>query len=524
MQTVFINKAPFSLLGIFLLSMLVMPASAQTPEDALLFSERSPATGARSIGMAGVGIAGVGDFSALYTNPAGMAYVRQSEFSANLNFLSATTESFVDRGGFGSIEEDLTEQRLGSLAGLYKLPTVRGSLVLGASFHQTQSFDRLLVFEGETNEISITDAFLPFDDEFEVVEEDGGFSPRFFADIPEIAYLGGAIEFLGENVGTGEGLFYQAVNPGSTIGQGSDVLQEGRMNELSFGGAGEAAKGVMFGVSLNFSFGTYDFESIFDEVDVNGENTPDLYIVLNGDNELSGFDQMIYTERFTSDLLGANLRTGISAVAMENLRIGVTVETPTFYRVEEAFETIVETQFDSGGSLIYGGQPGDLGKGNFEYEIHTPWRFGAGLSYDIGALRLMGDVEFIDWTQLELEADFDRDFFRDINRVIQSDFQAVVNTRFGAEYRLDQLTVRGGIAMQPDPIDASLQTSSGTVLDRDKLYTSLGASFHFSESFRLDAGWMQERQDDVYQPDFVDYLVDEQRIRNQFLFGFAVLF
>ena len=515
--------------GIGLAIMLIMFAPTasmgQTAEDALLFSERLPATGARSIGLSGTGIAGTGDFSAFFTNPAGLGYLERSQFTASLNFLSATNESFVQRTGFGNaIEDDLTDQRLGNLALAYKLPTRQGAFILGGAFNQTNTFERSLRFNGLNSDASITDVLLPFDDEFEVVEEDGSFFPRFFADIPEIAYLGGAIEFLGENVGTGDGLFYQAVNPGSTIEQASDVFQEGRMSDVSFGGAIEAARGVMVGLSLNINVGTYRFESLFDEIDINNENTEDLYIVLNGDSELRGFDVVSYEERFESDLVGTNLRVGVSAEAAENLRVGLTIETPTFYRVDEKFETVVATQFDSGGSLAYGGQSGDVGRGSFEYDVTTPFRFGAGISYDVSGLRLMGDIELVDWTQLELDASTDADFFADLNRTIRNEFKAVINTRLGAEYSLDDLRLRAGFAMQPDPIDARITTGNGATLDRSKTFFSAGVGYQFSNALSVDFGWMQERMDDVYLPDFVDYVVDENLVRNHFVVGLSVLF
>ena len=284
------------------------------------------------------------------------------------------------------------------------------------------------------------------------------------------------------------------MNPGSTIEQSSDVFQEGRMKDFSFGGAFEAARGVMVGASLNFNVGSYEFQSLFDEFDINNENTEDLYIVLDGDTELRGFDLVTYEERFQSDLVGANLRVGVSAEATDDLRVGLTLESPTFYRVDETFDTIISTEFDSGAFLSYGGLSGDVGRGSFEYDITTPWRFGAGLSYNVSGFTLMGDIEFIDWTQLELDANVDRDFFNDINRTIRTNFDAVVNTRLAGEFKLNNLMLRGGVAFHPDPIDTRLTGTDGSTVDRDKTFISAGIGYRFSQKFVIDFGWMQERQ------------------------------
>lgn len=513
------------LLAALVLSSTIQPAHAQTVEDALLFTQRLPATGARSVGLAGTGIAGMGDYSDFFLNPAGLAHAKHSKISAALSFLSASNEGLASATGFGNpIEEELTDQSLSNFAGIYKVPTAQGALVLGMTFNQTSSFNRNLFFRGLTNGESITDVLLPFDDEFQVGEDNGVFFPEFFADLPEIAYLGGAVEFLSENVGTNEPLFYQAVNPGSTIEQSSDVFQEGRLRELSFGGAVEASKGVMIGASLNFSFGRYEFESFFDEFDINGENSEDLYVVIDGDTEYRGFDLVTYAERFESELIGANLRVGISAEAAPGTTVGITIETPTVYRVDESFETEISTRFDNGLSLSYGGQSGDVGRGTFEYDIRTPWRFGGGLSYSISGLTILGDLQLVDWSQLELDASTDQDFFSDINRTIREDLKAVVNASLGAEFAFGNIKFRAGYALQPDPNEGLLTLGDGSLLDPDnkKEYISAGIGFTFSESFEIDFGWMQETQEDIYIPDFTTYFITEDVVRNHFLVGMSI--
>ncbi len=214
LMTAFLKKAGLLLAGLLLL----VPAQsmlAQSAEDALLFTQRLPATGARSIGLAGAGRAGLADYSAFYTNPAGLGFLRTSQVSGALSFLSATNDAQVNfPSGAGFFEEELTDQSLGNFAGVFKVPTRQGSLVIGGAFNQTNSFERTLSFAGLVNNGSITDVLLPFDDEFEVVEENGSFFPAFFSDLPEIAYLGGAIEFLPENVGHGRWIVLSGSEPG----------------------------------------------------------------------------------------------------------------------------------------------------------------------------------------------------------------------------------------------------------------------------------------------------------------------
>lgn len=505
-----------------LLALVIAPPQtlAQTGEDALRFTERAPATGARMMGMAGVGVAGIGDYSAFYTNPAGLGYVGSSLFAGSLMAISATDESRYQTAGFTTFGEgDLRSTNLGNLAYLYKVPTVQGSLVLGAALNQVNTYDRNLRFSGPNAENSISDSFLPYESEFEVVTENGNPQPRFFNDIPALAYSGGAIEFLAENVGSGQELFYQAVMPGTTIDQFGDVLEEGRSNELSVGGAWEAAPSVLVGLSANFAFGSYEYGSIFEEEDTENENTPEDYIVLLDDGELRGFDYLRYEQGFESDLTGINLRAGVSGEAAQGIRFGLVAETPTFYRVNETYFRELETVFDEGGSLS------DAQNGEFEYEIRTPWRLGGGLAWQNGDIFVSGDLEYVDWSQMELSSDHTT--FDDVNRNIRETLDPVWNGRVGAEYRLGSLALRGGFAWQPDPRSFEIE-HNGTNTDRSKTFFSAGVGYQFAERFHVDLAWMQERFDDLYAP-YGDVtttppVAEEELTRNRFSAGVRVMF
>ena len=492
---------------------------AQTGEDAFRFAERAPATGARAMGMAGVGIAGIADYSAFFTNPAGLGYLQASLFGGSLNSLSVTDEARYQTIGFTSFgESDVRATHLGNLAYVYKVPTSRGSLVVGAGYNQADAYDRSLQFAGQNAANSVSDSFLPFADEFEVAFDDAGPFPHFFHDVPELAFQGGAIEFLSENVGTDQPLFYQAVVPGTTIEQFGDVLEEGRMSELNVGGAWEASPNVMVGLSGNFSFGTYRFNSIFEESDSQNENGPDDYIVVLSDGELRGFDFLTYEQGFESDLTGFSLRGGVSTDVAGGARLGLTVETPTFFVVNEDFHRSVETIFDIGGSLS------ESQRGEFEYEIRTPWRLGAGAAWHNGDILIAGDVEYVDWSQMELDADGTS--FDDVNRDIRQSFDPVWNAKIGAEYLLGNVALRGGFAIKPDP--RVFEQGADQTFDRDKTFFSAGVGYQFADRFFVDLGWMQERFDDQYVPygdvSTTPPVAEEEVVRNRVSIGVRVMF
>ncbi|MFP4228397.1 MAG: OmpP1/FadL family transporter [Salinivenus sp.] len=517
---------------------LVGPASAQTADDALRLSLREPAVGARALGMSGAGTAGWADLSALYTNPAGLGFYESSEFAGSMNLLSVGNKSAYQVGDASPFGRDGSESavRLGSFAGVYRAPTTQGSLVLALGFTQTSTFDRTLRYRGENAQNSISQFLLPaFAEGGEwSVDEDG--LPVVDPIRPFVGFAGGATEFFGGDYEAGEYPFEPAVFPGTRIVQDGTVRREGRLNELNVAGAVALAEGVMAGATANITFGRYGFENEIEEIDDFNENAD--YEVdgdLDGASDRFGLERITFRERFDADLTGFNLRAGLSADLTSAVRLGLTVETPTWTSVDEDFtDAFVRTEFTDGAPLTYGDDPDeDEARGTFDYSVRTPWRYGAGLAYATDRLRVTADVEFVDWSALELDSEsFD---FPTANETIEDDFRAVFNWRGGVEYRFDGgLAVRGGAGYRPDPRAYNITTLDGDTDDRSRTFFSLGLSHPISEQLTLDAGWMQERTQDQFQPygspdpslvqnDIVDDtrppIIDEDVIRNQFQIG-----
>lgn len=515
-----INKTMTGRLLAAVLMLLFVPhASGQTAEDALRMSERNPAVGARMMGLSGAGTyAGLADFSSLFANPAGLGYAAQSSLSGSLTALSTQDNlRFVTPEALFSDESDLRSTTLGHLAYVHKVPTSRGSLVAGASLHRSSNFDRSMMFSGTNSTTSLTDFFMPYAGEFEVREDDEGYYPHFFRDLSALAYEAGAIEFLFENVDGDGPLFDQAVMPGTTIRQYGDVLEEGGMNELNIGGAFEASPNLMVGLSANVLFGQYRFTSVFEELDAEGENAD--YVVWLSDGDLVGFDELIYEQGFESEISGVNFRAGISSELAPGLRLGVSVESPTFKNVTENYWEDLTTWFLVGGSLS------SSREGTFDYSITTPWKLGAGIAYVRNGLTLAADAEYIDWAQTKYDSDVDQAYFEGVNRTIREAFDPVINTRVGAEFWIQNVALRGGFAYQPDPRKTELEFVDERT-DRSRTQVSAGLGYRINEQFVIDFAWARQHFNDMYQPYAFEGapIVEEDITRNRFTVGFTARF
>jgi long-subunit fatty acid transport protein len=494
---------------------------AQTGDDALRFAQRFPATGARMMGLGGAGIAGIADYTALLSNPAGLAYYQHSMVGGSLNTLSTMDQALFRASTFrGSFDNDVRRTGISNLAYIARAPTTRGSLVFGAAYNQVNTFERELVFEGENPSNSITDFFMPLPGEFTIDVENGNYVPFFDRPISHIAYETWAIDFDAAAYEAGEQVpFFPAVARGTMLQTGR-VTEGGSMREASFGGAVEGVQNLMMGLSVNLAFGTYRFDRVFEEDDFQNAN--------DGRPGTVDFDWLRLTEGFESSLVGINVRAGFSSEVTPGIRLGLMLETPTYYSVKENYDTLLETLFDNGDTFVYGDSQGeDAGSGVFEYQVLTPWRLGVGGAFSTGALTLSGDAEFVDWTQLEMRSSDDRRYFNDVNRSIRDNFQAVVNARVGAEYRLGDLALRGGFAYQPDARDSGNLRLTEERVDRSRTFFSAGVGYRFAQQLQVDFGWMQERFDDRYLPytEVADApIVDESVVRNRFAVGMRIFF
>ncbi len=504
------------MVGAILMAAAVAPATAQDGTDALRFMQRLPGLSSASAGMGGAGTAGRSDVGAFTTNPAGLGWNQGSWFSIDLLNQNTTDEAtFTAPGSESFLESDVSSTGLASLAYAYRVPTIRGTLVVGAGFNQVQSFSRSLFYSGTNNANSVTDYFMPLPGEFTLDSDDQGVFPSFTRDLSFIAFETFGIDLVPDLVDAGDPVpFLPAVSAGTVLQDGF-VEEKGRMSELNFAGSVEVAPNVMVGASLNLPFGSYTYFRSHSEDDFQNDN--------DGFDGTTDFSGLTFEESFSSDMIGVSLRAGLSAKVADGARFGLTVETPTYLSVDEEYSTLLDVSFDNGDRFVYGdGLTETAGSGTFEYTVTSPWKVAIGGAWTGGGLTLTGDVEWVDWSQLELDAS--EYSFADENLEIQRALDAVLNVRLGAEYVMNQLSVRAGWAGYPDPRDADSPLATPNLVDRGRQFVSAGLGFAFTEQVSASLSWTRSMWDDQFAP-YADVTgapdVREELTRDRVAIGFT---
>jgi long-subunit fatty acid transport protein len=396
-------------------------ALAQYPEDALRLGLSGPGVGARALSMGGAYTGVASDYSAIYWNPAGLAQMQYSEFSAGLSYLSTKDNSTF----FGSAESySNSATTLNSLGLVQKVPTVRGSLVLGFGFHRSANFLSGLSFTGFNPNSSIIQTYA----------RDGAKYPSDLSD--NIAYQTYLADF-----DTATGNFISPI--ANRVTQLAKVLESGGLNNWSIAAGVDIAPNVSLGLTLTYVAGSYHYERSYEEQDRAHVYEYDPARVTQYDMDYFTLDEYI-----DGDISGFNAKFGLLYRVPDRFRFGVTVKTPTSFSIEESYGTSARAYFDNG-DIMPESKPFSTSDAT-KYGVRTPWVFGAGASVMLGALTLSGDVEYTDWTQME---------FKDANSGVIAQnkdfktlFRATADLRAGLEYEFPGgFRIRGGYAWNPSP-------------------------------------------------------------------------
>ncbi|HCA79135.1 MAG TPA: hypothetical protein DEP53_05305 [Bacteroidetes bacterium] len=428
---------------------------AQFAEDVLRFSSFNLGIGARSAAMGNTSVGIADDFSSLFTNPAGLTSLRSFEFSVGLSNAGYTNDATF----FGT-KTNATDRitNLNNFGLVYPVPTKRGSLSFAFGFARVANFGTTASFSGFNPNNSIVESLTP-DVNLNGMSADDR-ERLLDANIPFQTYLA--------DIDSARGRLIPHVL--GNVQQDGSVRETGGINSWSFGGALELSKGLSLGVGIDILSGSYGYDRLYIETD-----SRNFYNGAVPDD----FAKFRYESTINSELSGYNVLVGLMYRKQGKFKLGLTVRTPTYYKIEEDFADIGTAWFDNGDHF-------DLrNPGSTSYEIQTPYIFSAGGSIQATDwLLLAGDAEITDWTQMEFNTD-NADLLEE-NRFIRSAFKSTTALRGGAEVTLFDLglRLRGGIVYNPSPykndrpeLDQKYYTAGiGAAIDEN---VSLNASLAF---------------------------------------------
>ncbi|MEZ4802236.1 MAG: outer membrane protein transport protein [Gelidibacter sp.] len=441
----------FSLLFIGVLSM--SSVFAQDITDAIRYSSDEVQGTARFRSMSGAFGALGGDMSAVSINPAGSAIFTTSHASISLSSLN-TKNDVRFFNGFNSSSESKIDLNQTGAAFVFQNSSQDSAwkkFVLSVAYDKTSDYeDNWLASGNNTN--SIDNYFLAFTQNqaipFGVLKlqpgellEEGyaniGSDPNYGYEFQQafLGYWSGIIDPLNlDNDTNNDNIDYVSnIAPGS-FNQNYQYISTGYNGKFAFNVATQYNDKLYFGLNLNSHFINYERFTGFTETNSNEGS------VVN--NVL--FENSLYT---TGN--GFSFQLGTIAKLTEELRLGFTYNSPTWYTINEE----LVQNINSNNADIDIGYIATVRNIFPDYKLQTPGKLTGSFAYVFGERGLISfDYSLKDYGNIKFKPTSDP-YFASQNNIINNNLKVASTYRIGGEYRYKEFSFRGGYRLEESPYE-----------------------------------------------------------------------
>ncbi len=450
-----------------ILTLATATVQAQDEKEVFLFSKWNPTSTARSLSL-GNSMSSVGaDFSALYTNPAGIAKYSKNEFMFTGAYKTADTKTTYD--GKTTLD-DKNKIALDNIGFVMSNRQRRGqgwhTVNVAVGLNKIADLNNAYNYNGINTTNSICDLYANNANAAGGINNFGqwGFESQ-------LAY---GVYLIDTSSADPSQKIYSYVP--KNIKQNKGVIEKGSIQELNLALGNNNNDNVLFGASLGFPLVNYQRQSIYSETDASGNTNND-------------FAYHTTTENIKTTGAGVNLKVGVIYIPNRFIRIGAAFHTPTFYNLTEEGETTLESNleaFSANKPLVKTGQ-----RAAFDYTIQTPLRAMLGASFFIGKYGFISaDLERVNYAKgrfgFETSTNStntanDELYKNSVNNVVKQTGSAATNFKLGAELRGKTLSARAGLALNGSQTNSTIANNGSTIY-------SLGAGFR-GNSFFADFAW-----------------------------------
>jgi hypothetical protein len=391
---------------------------AQDLADALRYSNFQVQGTARAGGMGNAFGALGGDFTSVSINPAGLGLYRSSEFVFtpmfsqtqvgttyrgnlmteneyhfafnNLSYVAAMTPRNQSETGLISINFGIGYNRLKDF----------NTTILGGAGNMNGSFLDYLADNATANNWSEFYEDLAWDADLLIVDD----NDVYYHDIEEAGY-------------------------GQSLRK--SISKEGSINEYS----------LALGLNLNHML---YFGASVGIVDVIYREFSELH-EWDAKNNIDYFNSMTFNSRLYTSGTGYNGKIGLIFKPFQQLRLGASVHTPTFYNLNDEFRTTMlsSISYDDGDENYKIDSPTSA----YDYAIESPLRANLSGAFVIGKVGLISaDYEYVDYGSAKLRKGGDGYQFVNENEDIAEIFKPVGNIRIGGELLASSnISLRAGL-------------------------------------------------------------------------------
>lgn len=397
---------------------------AQFSQDAFRFSNTQPGSTSRIKAIGNASTAVGGDLSSISGNPAGLGFFTHSEFSITPEFDASKNKATY----FGQSNSDSKNQgNLNNASVVFYAPVSkpRGadlnkgllSFNFGASYNRTSNFYSNTYFSGQNSGSSIANWYANLNDG---------------DDLKGFAYNQYLIDPNATNTG------YQSAITSGTNTQANRISRVGGQTSFDLAAGANFSNKLYLGLGIGITSLRYDATNTFSEAGNTSITINDAAINSQYVND--------YIQDQSTRGTGFNARIGLIYKPIEAVRIGASFTSPTWYSIDDAYGETLQTSYSQDASSPYANSTSY----GTSYNLRTPLKASGGLAVFVGKYGFIsGDVEYVDYANMHISSG-DYDVSQD-NYNLKNLYKSTVNTRVGAEAKIDAFFIRGGFNYQGNP-------------------------------------------------------------------------
>jgi hypothetical protein len=433
-----------NILAIGILILLPLWNMAQDFTDALRYSAVRMEGTARSGGMGNAFGALGGDFTAVGINPAGLGIYRSSEFSLTPNF--GMTEVQANYSGSSASENNYKlafnnvsyvgsfTSKKGSYSGLV-------SVNFGIGFNRLKDFNSMSLIETSNAKSSFMDYIADNanrNDWSDFYEELAWQTDLLLHDTVQNVY------------------WHDTQDAGYGQSQRKSISKEGTLDEYTLAIGFNFNHKFYLGASLGINDLYYRESSTIREAD--------------DKNKIPYMNSFSFSSNLRTYGTGYNFKLGAIFKPVNQVRLGVSIATPTFFNMNDKFETYMESSitYKDNSTENYNA---DSPLMEYDYDLVTPFKLTASAAVVLGSKGLISaDYEYLDYSIAKLRNGGDGYDFIDQNNDINAIYKPVSNFRLGGEFKLtDAFALRAGYEIYPSAFKS-------TAFDKDQPNAGLNYS------------------------------------------------
>lgn len=459
---------------IYIMTSVMM--TAQNLSEAVRYSSLDQQSTARVAGVAGAFGSMGGDIGVVTINPSGIGEFRKGEFIITPTIYSVSSDASINGTDNTTTSDINSNLSFGSLGVVFS-GRPRGSTFQTSNFafsiNKQSTLRQRFSYDGLTKG-SITTRFA------EIANGDAPENLDQFEGL--LAYNTGAIYDINGD------LNYDTDFKETTVVQkGQDVTRYGAVNEINFAWGGKLRENINIGLGVSLPVVSYEENKSYIERDEVEDFIP-------------AFNSLEYNENLITSGIGFNVQGGIQAEMMNKFRVGLSMESPTWYNLNDDYNTSLTYSYVDPYTSISESFTAESPNGTYRYRLTSPWKATGSAGMIIRSEKLNGfvnlDVEYLDYSTNAFDFEKfggglnDLIIQNEINDSILDELDHALNIRLGGELAYGKIRGRAGVGLLSSPYIEQSEID---------LALSAGLGFRFDGMY-LDIAYSRRSQTDGYLP------------------------